>query len=293
MEHENGRPHAQMQRRPVRRMSPAMRKRRRRVIFLRRLIVALAAAAVLIALVGGGVALAKHFAGGTGNQDPEQGGSSNAAGDSLPVGGGSQSSDSAAAGDTSAAETEPEEEKHVLEEIDGITYVDGVMIANKTYSLPADYAPQVQPEAQSAVDAMIAAAADDGVTLYVISGYRSYEYQAGLYERYVARSGAEAADTFSARPGHSEHQTGYAFDLNSLDTSFAETKEGKWLAAHCAEYGFIIRYPADKVDITGYIYEPWHVRWLGEELAKKVTDSGLCLEEYFGITSVYAEDAAQ
>lgn len=284
MENENGRPRAQMQRRPVRRMSPAMQKRRRRVIFLHRLIVALAAAAVLIALIGGGVALAKHFAGTSG--DPEQGGSSNAAE-------GSQSSDSAAAENTSAAETEPEEEKHVLEEIDGITYVDGVMIANKTYALPADYAPQVQPEAQSAVDAMIAAAADDGVTLYVISGYRSYEYQAGLYERYVARSGAEAADTFSARPGHSEHQTGYAFDLNSLDTSFADTKEGKWLAAHCAEYGFIIRYPADKVDITGYIYEPWHVRWLGEELAKKVTDSGLCLEEYFGITSVYAEDAAQ
>ena len=284
MENENGRPRAQMQRRPVRRMSPAMQKRRRRVIFLHRLIVALAAAAVLIALIGGGVALAKHFAGASG--DPEQGGSSNAAE-------GSQSSDSAAAENTSAAETEPEEEKHVLEEIDGITYVDGVMIANKTYALPADYAPQVQPEAQSAVDAMIAAAADDGVTLYVISGYRSYEYQAGLYERYVARSGAEAADTFSARPGHSEHQTGYAFDLNSLDTSFADTKEGKWLAAHCAEYGFIIRYPADKVDITGYIYEPWHVRWLGEELAKKVTDSGLCLEEYFGITSVYAEDAAQ
>ena len=171
---------------------------------------------------------------------------------------------------------------------DGITYVGGVLIANKTYSLPQSYAPGVQKVAQDALNKMIKAAEKEGLNIFVRSGYRSYSYQKTLYNNYVSRDGKKAADRYSARPGHSEHQTGLAFDLNSLSQSFANSPEGKWVAKNCWKYGFIIRYPKGKEDVTGYMYEPWHVRYLGTELAKKVYDSGLCLEEYLGITSVYA-----
>lgn len=169
------------------------------------------------------------------------------------------------------------------------TYIDGILIANKTYALPEDYNPGVQPEAEAAFKEMQSAAWNEGLNIWIASGFRSYEYQSGLYQRYVNRSGKEEADRYSARPGHSEHQTGLAFDLNSIDDSFADTAEGKWVAEHCHEYGFIIRYPKGKEDITGYIYEPWHIRYLGKETAEKVFNSGLTLEEYLGITSVYAE----
>lgn len=176
-----------------------------------------------------------------------------------------------------------------IEVIDGITYVNGILVANKTYALPADYNPGVDPDAQAAFDVMAQAAANEGLNIYISSGFRSYDYQAGLYQRYVDRDGQAAADTYSARPGHSEHQTGLAFDLNTISDSFANTPEGQWVAAHCHEYGFILRYPADKVEITGYKYEPWHLRYLGVETATAVAESGLCLEEYLGIDSVYAE----
>ncbi len=103
------------------------------------------------------------------------------------------------------------------------------------------------------------------------------------------KDGKAEADRYSARPGYSEHQSGLAMDLNSVDDSFAYTKEAKWIAENCSKYGFIIRYPKGKEPITGYIYEPWHVRYLGTELAEKVTTSGLTLEEYFGITSFYKD----
>ena len=154
---------------------------------------------------------------------------------------------------------------------------------------PADYAPGVSEEAQSAFEEMAAGAAEDGINLYIASGFRSYDYQAQLYQRYVDRDGKEQADTYSARPGYSEHQTGLAFDLNEVSDAFIGTPEAEWLAAHAQEYGFIIRYPADKVAITGYKYEPWHVRYLGKETAAAVYESGLCLEEYLGIDSVYAD----
>ena len=146
----------------------------------------------------------------------------------------------------------------------------------------------MDPTAQAAFDEMAADAAAQGLNLYISSAFRSYEYQDGLYNRYVAQDGQELADTYSARPGHSEHQTGLAFDLNTIDDSFANTAEGQWVAEHAHEYGFIVRYPADKVAITGYQYEPWHIRYLGDEAAA-VYESGLCLEEYLGITSEYAE----
>lgn len=178
----------------------------------------------------------------------------------------------------------------IIETVDGFTYVNGILIANKTYSLPADYDPgALHPDTQAAFNEMRAAAAAEGLTLKIISGYRPYSQQKSTYNNYSARDGKELADRYSARPGHSEHQTGHAIDLNSLRQSFANTDEGIWIAEHCAEYGFILRYGKDKEEKTGFMYEPWHLRYLGKELAKAVTESGLCLEEFLGITSEYSE----
>jgi LAS superfamily LD-carboxypeptidase LdcB len=100
--------------------------------------------------------------------------------------------------------------------------------------------------------------------------------------------GQSTADTFSARPGHSEHQTGLAIDVNSIDDSFAATPESAWLASNAHRYGFIIRYPKGKEHITGYKYESWHIRYLGVDTATAVYNSGLTLEEYLGIDSKYS-----
>lgn len=170
-----------------------------------------------------------------------------------------------------------------------ITYIDGILVVNKTYALPADYNPGADPEALAAFERMQSDATAENLNIYMSSGFRSYDYQAGLYQRYVDKDGKAEADRYSARAGHSEHQTGLAFDLNSIDDSFADTEEGKWVNQNCHRYGFIIRYPSDKEDITGYKWEPWHIRYLGEETAQAVYDSGLCLEEYLNITSEYAE----
>lgn len=180
---------------------------------------------------------------------------------------------------------------YVIERIDGITYVDGIMIANKTYTLPSSYDPGVRQEAVDALAEMQNAAAAEGLSLFIVSGYRSYYTQEAVYASWVSRDGAEQADTYSSRAGHSDHQTGYTFDLNSLDQSFAYTQEGIWLAENCSEFGFIIRYPEGKEMYTGYTYEPWHVRYVGKEKAKAITESGLSLEEYYGITSDYADRA--
>ncbi len=168
------------------------------------------------------------------------------------------------------------------------TYIGGILVVNKSYPLPRSYDPGgLTDECESAFYEMQAAAAEEGLDLYISSGFRSYELQSSLYQRYCDRDGQAAADTYSARPGHSEHQSGLAIDLNTITSDFAYTAEGKWVNEHCWEYGFILRYPADKVSVTGYMYEPWHIRYLGKETAKAVYDSGLCLEEYLGIDSVY------
>ena len=170
----------------------------------------------------------------------------------------------------------------------GITYVNGILIANKTYGLPSDYNPgKILPDAQSAFDAMQADAKKAGLSLWICSGFRSYTYQNTLYNNYVARDGKAKADTYSASPGHSEHQTGLAMDINNASDSFNNTKEAKWIAENCYKYGFILRYPQGKQDITGYKYESWHVRYLGKALAKEVYDSGLTLEEFLCIDSKY------
>ena len=166
--------------------------------------------------------------------------------------------------------------------------MDGILIANKSYALPDSYNPGLTKETSAAFDKMKAAAAKDGLTLKIKSGFRSYTLQTELYNAYVQRDGKDAADTYSARPGHSEHQTGLAIDVNKADDSFAGTPEAKWLAENCWKYGFIIRYPEGKESITGYKYEAWHIRYLGEATAKAVFESGKTLEEYLGITSVYA-----
>ncbi len=171
----------------------------------------------------------------------------------------------------------------------GVTYIQGILIANKTYGLPEDYNPGLDSEAESAFNTLSEAAANQGLDIYLSSGFRSYETQARIYGSYVDSYGKESADTFSARPGYSEHQTGLAIDVNTIDDSFAGTPEAEWLAKHAYEYGFIIRYPKGKESITGYKYEPWHIRYLGVEKATEVYNSGLTLEEFLGIDSEYKD----
>lgn len=180
-------------------------------------------------------------------------------------------------------QTQANQVSYSNKEATGLTYIKGILIVNKKYGLPKDYNPGVDPEANSALKRMQADASSIGLSLKLVSGYRSYNTQYNLYNNYVRQNGQAKADTFSARPGHSEHQTGLAFDVGSTKGAFANTYESKWLAENCHLYGFIIRYPKGKTNITGYIYEPWHIRYLGVETATKVKESGLTLEEYLRI----------
>ena len=177
-----------------------------------------------------------------------------------------------------------------IETINGITYINGILIANKTYALPSTYNPGgLLTDFTTNFEKMKNDALAQGINLYVVSGFRSYQTQANLYNRYVARDGQAQADRYSARPGHSEHQSGLAADINSVDTSFENTPEGKWLNENCSKYGFIIRYPKGKESITGYIYEAWHIRYVGVDVASKLYNNGnwVTLEEYLGINSSY------
>ncbi len=174
---------------------------------------------------------------------------------------------------------------------DSITYVDGVLVANKTYSLPESYNPgTLLSDCEKAFAEMKSEAGKLGYNLWNASGFRSYELQESLYTRYCDRDGKAAADRYSARPGHSEHQSGLALDLNEISSSFADTDEGRWVEENCHKFGFILRYPKGKEAQTGYMYEPWHIRYVGVDTATAIYNSGLCLEEYYGITSVYAPE---
>lgn len=174
------------------------------------------------------------------------------------------------------------------DEVDFVPMVNNIPVVNKTYPLPSDYAPGgLTAETSAAFNSLVAGAKADGLNIFVVSGYRSYAKQQSTYLYWCNVYGKQDADRISARPGFSEHQLGMAIDVNSLEESFADTPEGKWIKEHCWEYGFIIRYPKEKESLTGYSYEPWHIRYLGKDLAKKVTESGLCLEEYLGINSSY------
>ena len=186
---------------------------------------------------------------------------------------------------------------YTLKIIDGFAYIDGIMIANKTYSLPSNYAPGLQSVAEQAFNNMKNDASSLGYNFSIGSGYRSYSTQVELYNNYIARDGQVAADTYSARPGHSEHQTGLVIDIcdnNELtacvNSAFDNTNQARWIADNCYKYGFIVRYPKGKDSVTGYMYESWHLRYVGVELAEKLYNNGdwLTLEEYYGITSEYA-----
>lgn len=140
-------------------------------------------------------------------------------------------------------------------------------------------------EVAIALKSMIEAAKEDGIYLIGRSGYRSYSTQQATYASKVSKWGQEQADKFSAKAGASEHQTGLAIDIISteyseLHTNFQYTNTYKWLIEHCSEYGFILRYPKGKSEITGYNFEPWHYRYVGIENAKEITNQNLTLEEY-------------
>ena len=126
-----------------------------------------------------------------------------------------------------------------------------------------------------------------GIEIVMTTAYRSYNYQNVLWTNAVARYGSEeSANTISARPGQSEHQTGLAVDISSgeigysLEQNFGDTAAGQWVAQHAHEYGFILRYGKDKEAITGYVFEPWHLRYVGKTAAAEINQSGLALEEY-------------
>lgn len=182
---------------------------------------------------------------------------------------------------------------------------DILVVANKERNLPADYVPDdlvipdvpfpfeedvpkktMRKEAAEALEQLFRKAEADGLELFAQSGYRSYERQEAIFAYNAAQRGEEEANKVSAHPGQSEHQTGLSMDVTSPDVqyelveAFADTEEGKWLEAHAHEFGFIIRYPKGKEEITGYSYEPWHLRYVGIEHAKELKENDIVLEEY-------------
>lgn len=181
------------------------------------------------------------------------------------------------------------------------------VLVNRDYLLPSDYIPEdlVEPairfshseqgdkrklrkKAATALEKMFRAAEKQKLLLYGVSGYRSYLRQESIYRRNVALHGKSATDALSAKPGTSEHQTGLTIDISAasvgckLTSLLSSTKEGKWLAKNAHKYGFIIRYPKGKTKITGYSFEPWHIRYVGTSLATYLYKNNLTLEEYYG-----------
>jgi zinc D-Ala-D-Ala carboxypeptidase len=182
---------------------------------------------------------------------------------------------------------------------------DMLIVANKERNLPEDYVPadlvtpnvpfpfkedlpkkKLRKEAALSVEVLFKAAEEQGLELLAQSGYRSYDTQVSIFAYNADQYGEEKANQTSAQPGQSEHQTGLSLDVTSpqvnyeLVEEFGETKEGKWLAENAHKYGFIIRYLKDKEEITGYQYEPWHLRYVGVEHAKEIHERGITLEEY-------------
>ncbi len=175
---------------------------------------------------------------------------------------------------------------------------DLTIIVNKYHHVSKDYVPsdmkvlfdstnnaKLIGVAADAYKLFIEAAKKDGITLQSTTAYRSYSFQNTLYTNYVAEDGKEKADTYSARPGSSEHQLGLAVDLNDPNYSAARLsdKDYEWVLNNSYKYGFILRYTKDNEPITGYMEEPWHIRYLGIDLATKVHDSGLTYEEYYDL----------
>jgi D-alanyl-D-alanine carboxypeptidase len=180
---------------------------------------------------------------------------------------------------------------------------------NKEFCLPKDYKPEdlvtpnirfnlltydertmLRSEAAKAIERLFFAAEKEGLSLYGVSGYRSYARQWKIFTNNIATQGKEHTLKYSAVPGTSEHQTGLSMDVSTkdlrfkLDDTFEDTPEGKWLAKNSYKYGFIIRYPKDKADITGYAYEPWHIRYVGRGLSYYLHEKNLTLDEYYNYT---------
>ncbi|MDD2489633.1 MAG: M15 family metallopeptidase [Bacilli bacterium] len=175
-----------------------------------------------------------------------------------------------------------------------------IVIVNKYYYLDKDFIPKNLQSfgtkyainndikaTKPVIDAFIAIANDAksiNLTIKVVSGYRSYDSQEAVYKRYVDRDGEEKANTYSAKPGHSEHQTGLALDIYNTVLSFSnfeKTVEYAWVKNNAHRYGFIVRYPLNKEDITGYKYEPWHIRYVGEEIATYIYENNITFDEYY------------
>ncbi|MGG3476109.1 M15 family metallopeptidase [Peribacillus frigoritolerans] len=187
------------------------------------------------------------------------------------------------------------------------------VLVNKQYSLPEDYKPadliypkvdfifedkiekrMMREEAGKALEVMFQAAEKENMHFAGVSAYRSHQRQIEVFNNYVAKDGEEKAKTYSAMPGTSEHETGLAIDVTTHDGAcaaqdcFGDTKEAGWLAEHAHEYGFIIRYPEGKENITGYKYEPWHIRYVGVDTATEIYEAKITLEEYYNAVPVEA-----
>ncbi|MFT8321269.1 MAG: M15 family metallopeptidase [Bacillus sp. (in: firmicutes)] len=221
--------------------------------------------------------------------------------------------------DTQKEEPEQEQSPWTLEStyFNEIKVVDGrniiqnptntVSLVNKDFGLPDGYTPEdlerpnvdfsfgdqkieksyMRKEAANGLEEMFKEAKKQGLTLYAVSGFRSFDRQTVLYDAEVDRVGKEKAIQAVAYPGNSEHQTGLAMDISSesanflLSDDFDKTKEGKWLSENAHHFGFILRYPKGKESITGYKFEPWHFRYVGKKSAKDIYENGWTLEEYF------------
>lgn len=174
---------------------------------------------------------------------------------------------------------------------------DTSLIVNKYYYLNSDYVPddletldsgysrggnnKLRSVAKEAFEKMVDAAKLENIIIYNLSAYRSYETQKNIHDRSIANYGVEESDKSSARPGNSEHQTGLALDVNNISEDFKYSDEYEWLSKNAYKYGFILRYPEDKVELTGYSYEPWHYRYVGEDIAKTIKEEGITFEEYY------------
>lgn len=184
---------------------------------------------------------------------------------------------------------------------------DILVLVNKNNRLPSEYIPSnlvvpsvpfsfegyhskklMRQDAAYALESLFRHAKEDGIDIYAISGYRSYSRQEYIFTSKVMERGIDVANMTSAKPGESEHQTGLAMDVTSPSVNFAltkyfgETNEGKWLKENAYKHGFIIRYPEGKEHITGYSYEPWHIRYVGENAAKFIMNENITLEKYLG-----------